>query len=96
MLDNSAIQQENSSSTSKTMETTQDDQNVNSFICNSPNKNFDSTQKKQDKVFIYATPAVKIKKELVMPSTPHKIKYEFNTNEIIEKGRNLLEIFEAL
>ena len=96
MSDNSTIQIENNSSVSKTTETTQDDQTFNNFYSNSLIKNLDSTPKKQEKIFIYTTPEIKIKKELVMPSTPHKIKKEFNSNEFLEKGRNLLELFEAL
>ena len=96
MSDQSITQQETNSSILKTTETTQNDKNLYNSLSNSSRKNLDSTPKKSEKNFIYETPAIKIKNELIMPSTPRKITKQFNSNDYLGKGRNLLELFEAL
>ena len=95
MSSNSAIHQEISLSI-KTTETTQDDYIFNNSHSNFRNKNMDFISKKREKLFIYTTPVIKRKKEVTMPSTPRKTKKQFNSNQYLKKGRNLLELFESL
>ena len=85
MSGQSIIRRGTDSSLLRTAETTQYDENT-----------YNSTPKKSEKIFIYETPAIKIKNELIMPSTPRKITKHFNSNVYLGKGRNLLELFEAL
>ena len=64
MSSNSTIHQEISLSI-KTTETTQDDYIFNNSHSNFRNKNMDFISKKREKLFIYTTPVIKRKKELL-------------------------------
>ena len=90
------IQNKKESNKMNTIETTQDESAIIDSLEDSASKNTSVESKYKIHEFIFATPISKIKKEPIMPSTPHKIQSSFKYEEFIAKGRNLMEIFEFL
>ena len=89
------IQNDKESNKMETIDTTQDDSIINDSP-ESPSKNILTKSKSKYLNFIFETPVSKIKNEPIMPSTPQKTQRTSKYEEFIEKGRNLMEIFEYL
>ena len=89
------IQNDKDSNKMETIDTSQDDSTINDSP-QSPLKKILTKSKSKYLNFIFETPVSKIKNEPIMPYTPHKTKMPSKYGEFIEKGRNLMEIFEYL